>query len=99
MVTSLGGTNPTMINALDLNCQILALDTVFSREMLENKKSIFFSKNENSIVEKICEFESKYDDLIKKNNYTFPKKYDWDCIAESYIEAFNSLLFDKKRKS
>ena len=34
-----------MINALDLNCQILALDTVFNREMLENKISVFFKKN------------------------------------------------------
>ena len=41
-----------MINALDLNCQILALDTVFNREMLENKKSIFFFKNKNSILKK-----------------------------------------------
>ena len=56
-----------MINALDLNCQILALDTVFNREMLENKKSIFFNKNENSI-KKINEFENKYDELVKKNN-------------------------------
>ena len=45
-----GGTNPTMINALDLNCQILALDTVFNREMLEKKKSVFFNKN--TITEK-----------------------------------------------
>ena len=44
MVTSLEGTNPTMINALDLNCQILALDTVFNKEMLENKKSVFLIK-------------------------------------------------------
>ena len=32
-----GGTNPTMINALYLNCQILSLDTVFNREILKNK--------------------------------------------------------------
>ena len=37
-----GGTNPTMINALDINCEILALDTPFNREMLQNKYSIFF---------------------------------------------------------
>ena len=42
-----GGTNPTMINALDLNCQILALDTVFNREMLENKKTVLFNKKIN----------------------------------------------------
>ena len=43
-----GGTNPTMINALDLNCQILALDTVFNREMLQSKKPIFFNKNKKA---------------------------------------------------
>ena len=63
-----GGTNPTMINALDLNCQILSLDTIFNREMLFNKKSVFFSKNENSISKKINEFEERYDELIQKNN-------------------------------
>ena len=85
-----GGTNPTMINALDLNCQILALDTVFNREMLENKKSIFFNKN--SITEKIDEFEDKYEELIEKNNsYKLPEKYDWEIISKQYLEVFHVL--------
>ena len=41
-----GGTNPTMINALYLNCQVLALDTAFNREMLENKESIYLIKSQ-----------------------------------------------------
>ena len=87
-----GGTNPTMINALDLNCQILALDTVFNREMLENKKSVFFSKNENSIIEKINEYEDKYTELMKKNSsYKLPLKYDWDFIVKQYLEVFSNL--------
>ncbi len=85
-----GGTNPTMINALDINCQILALDTVFNREMLENKKTVFFKKN--SISKKINEFEDKYDELTKKNlYYTLPKKYDWDFISDQYLEVFQGL--------
>ena len=85
-----GGTNPTMINALDLNCQIIALDTVFNREMLENKKVIFFKKN--SISEKINEFEVNYEELIEKNkNYQFPYKYDWEFIVNQYSEVFHSL--------
>ena len=85
-----GGTNPTMINALDLNCQILALDTIFNREMLENKKSVFFNKN--SITKKVNEFESKYDELIKKNNYyKLNKKYDWDFIQRKYLALFYNL--------
>ena len=85
-----GGTNPTMINALDLNCQILALDTIFNSEMLENKISVVFEKN--SIPEKINEFEEKYEELIEKNNsYKLPEKYDWDFISNQYFEVFYSL--------
>ena len=85
-----GGTNPTMINALDLNCQIMALDTVFNREMLENKKSIMFNKN--SIEEKINEFEDNYDELAQKNSsYKLLKKYNWDFISNQYLEVFLEL--------
>jgi len=81
-----------MINALDLNCQILALDTVFNIEMLENKKSIFFNKNENSISNKINEFENTHDELVKQNiKYKLPKKYDWDFISNQYLEVFQNL--------
>ena len=85
-----GGTNPTMINALDLNCQILALDTIFNREMLKNKKSILFYKK--TIAIKINEFESEYEDILEKNkNYILPKKYDWDFIVKQYLEVFLDL--------
>ena len=85
-----GGTNPTMINALDLNCQILALDTVFNREMLENKESVFFNKN--SIRKKINEFEIIHNELIEKNLcYKLPKKYNWNFISEQYLKVFSGL--------
>ena len=81
-----------MINALDLNCQILALDTVFNREMLENRKSVFFVKNKNSITEKIIEFEERYVEQINYNrNYKLPKKYDWNFIVEQYLDIFRDL--------
>ena len=85
-----GGTNPTMINALNLNCQIFALDTVFNREMLEKKKSVFFNKN--SITQKLNKFENEYEEFLKENiNYVLPKKYDWDFITNQYLEVFYSL--------
>ena len=85
-----GGTNPTMINALDLNCQILALDTVFNREMLVNKDSVLFDKN--SISKKINEFEERYDELIDKNiGYKLLKKYNWVFISNQYLEVFQVL--------
>ena len=87
-----GGTNPTMINALDLKCQILALDTIFNKEMLHNKKSIFFNKNKSLISKKIDEFEKTYYEIVAKNsNYKLPKKYNWDFISNQYLEVFQNL--------
>ena len=87
-----GGTNPTMINALYLKCEVLALDTVFNKEMLENKKSFFFNKNENSFINIINEFENRYDKLIYKNSsYKLPEKYDWNFIVKQYLGVFNDL--------
>ncbi len=85
-----GGTNPTMINALEINSNIIALDTTFNREMLQNKKSIFFNKN--SISEKINEFEDKYGMLIKSNvGYKLPKRYNWNFIVKQYLDIFCRL--------
>ena len=89
-----GGTNPTMINALYLNCQVLALDTAFNREMLENKESILFNKK--SISSKFNEFERGYNEFIEKSiNYKMPKKYDWDVIKDQYLEVFIVLPITK----
>tara|TARA_B100001063_G_C16709618_1_gene527267 strand:+ start:76 stop:1179 length:1104 start_codon:yes stop_codon:yes gene_type:complete len=86
-----GGTNPTMINALDLNCKIIALNTIFNREMLMNKKNLLFEKNLVSIKECINTI-----DLYKKSyiedNYNLPKKYSWDHIANSYLKLFYKII-------
>ena len=85
-----GGTNPTMINALNLNCQVLALNTSFNREMLENKESILFNKK--SITKKFIEFEERYNEVTEKSiHYKIPKKYDWNFITNQYLDIFYSL--------
>ena len=88
-----GGTNPTMINALFFNCPVIALNTIFNREMTINKQVVFFNKNYNSIIYSFNLFESKYDDLIIKNlNYKIPNKYNWDIIAKKYENEFHKLI-------
>ena len=57
MVMNLG-TNPTMINALHFNCPIMALNTVFNKEMTLNKHVVFFNKNLKSIIKSFNFFES-----------------------------------------
>ena len=91
-----GGTNPTLINALYLNLEILALNTVFNVEMLKNKKVIFFSKNINDISNAINEFEKKIKSLKKTNkNYTIPDIYMWETIVNKYSLLFKKIVDSK----
>jgi len=95
-----GGTNPTMIKAMACGCAILALDTVFNREMLQNGKfGIFFKKNLFSITNMIdyCEKEKfLIDKLRSKSVNGITKKYDWDFVASQYKEVFKSLVSQRK---
>ena len=87
-----GGTNPTLINALDLNCEILALETPFNKEMLENRNVIFFEKTIKSIINSIVLFEENYFKLKKSNyEYRIPNKYNWDFITNEYLKLFKKL--------
>ena len=84
-----GGTNPTMINALDQNCLILALDSVFNKEMLfKNPNHHLFSKNVNFISEVINKIEKN---KFIKNKYMLPNKYKWDLITKKYLNVFYDL--------
>ena len=51
-----------------------------------------FKKNENSISNKINEFENTYDELVQQNiKYKIQQKYDWDFISNQYLEVFQNL--------
>ena len=95
-----GGTNPTMIQAMACSCAILALDTAFNQEMLQNGKfGIFFKKELLSITKMIeyCEKENNMmDKLRQKSVKGITKKYNWDFVSSQYIEVFKSLLIQRK---
>lgn len=91
-----GGTNPTMIKALAYGTAILALDTPFNKEMLQNGKyGLFFDKNADS-VQKIIDFSEKnpkkINNLMQNSSKGISKRYNWDYISESYQNEFRSMI-------
>ena len=91
-----GGTNPTLINAINFGCKIIALDTRFNREMLENGKfGNFFKKNNQSIsnvfnsIESITDLNNESKSERKKY---IEKNYNWDIITNKYIELFKGYV-------
>ena len=91
-----GGTNPTMIKAMAYGCAILALDTVFNKEMLQKGKyGLFFKKEYISITSQInhCEKENILVENFRKESANgITKKYNWDFVTSQYLEVFKSLI-------
>ena len=91
-----GGTNPTMIKAMAYGCAILAMDTVFNKEMLQKGKfGLFFKKELLSVTNQIdyCEKQKLIIDKQRQESVNgITKKCDWDFVTSQYLEVFNSLV-------
>lgn len=95
-----GGTNPAMLKALGYGCAILALDTAFNQEMLQNgKHGWYFSKSPESVSALISKAEKSPDDLdhlriTAREGLT--QKYNWDHVTDQYLEVFEGLRRGRK---
>lgn len=87
-----GGTNPTILKALAYGCPILAIDTVFSKEVLDNYKyGIPFSKEGDLLtnqINSIDHIENKRIELKKIGVNRINERYTWTRIASLYKDLF-----------
>jgi glycosyltransferase involved in cell wall biosynthesis len=94
-----GGTNPAMLKAMANDCAILALDTPFNREMLNNGEfGVLFQENSKSIAQHINMLEKDEDKvtlLRSKVSKGLTEKYNWDNIANAYLSAMIELTTSK----
>lgn len=95
-----GGTNPTMLKAMAYGCAILALDTVFNREMLqEGKYGLFFQKDPESMGLQIQQIEKNpalLDTLRALSRSGLTDKYNWDVVTKQYLDVMSALKQGKK---
>lgn len=87
-----GGTNPTILKALAYGCPILAIDTVFSKEVLDNYKyGIPFSKKGDLLtnqINTIDQLENKRVELKTIGVIRINERYTWTRIAKLYQDLF-----------
>jgi glycosyltransferase involved in cell wall biosynthesis len=90
-----------MIKAMAHGCAILALDTVFNREMLQNGKFGFFFKKQLSSMTnmfKYCEKENIIMDNLRHQSVKgITKKYNWNYVTAQYSEVFKSLVTQRNK--
>ncbi|MDQ1141146.1 DUF1972 domain-containing protein [Pedobacter agri] len=91
-----GGTNPAMLKAMVNNCAILALNTVFNQEMLNNGEfGILFDETAGHVsqaMENLEEHPEQVRVLKAKVSSGLTDKYNWDLISVAYKNEMLKLL-------
>lgn len=88
---SVGGTNPSLVEAMNLGLCIVSFDVDYNRETTENK-ALYFS-DLNGLLNVLKQFENNKIDVIKYKNEMkeiAKRRYKWSIITEKYANVFNS---------
>jgi len=94
---SVGGTNPSLLKAMGYGNCILALDTVFNREVLEDT-GLFFPKDEHALALLMRRVEGEpalVADLRKRAPARVLKEYSWDKVGNQYDQLFRQVAGNK----
>jgi len=90
-----GGTNPALLRALGNRCAIVALDTPFSREVLnDGEYGLFFTKKVGSLRDLLLEIEAApalVEEFRNKSQRRILECYTWGKIIDQYIDLFKKM--------
>ena len=79
---SVGGTNPTLVEAISLNNKIICFNSIFNREVCKLNAKYF--NNENDLI-KLIENE------IVGNEFKLDERYNWDYVSKKYYDLIVHL--------
>jgi glycosyltransferase involved in cell wall biosynthesis len=85
---SVGGTNPSLVEAMSLGLCIFSYDVIYNRETTENS-ALYFS-NQYELEKLIKNKELNFDEFSKKMLNIARNKYTWDLICNKYHKIFKS---------
>lgn len=87
---SVGGTNPSLLEAMSSNALICAHDNIFNYSILKN--NAFYFKNSKDVANTLNFQKRDYSNWIDTNYKTISETYDWDIIVDAYFEHFENIL-------
>ena len=91
---SVGGTNPSLVQAMAASAPILARDTIYNREVL-GTEGRFVSAEPEAIartVLQMMENRTELDQLARENLRRAEQHYSWPQVCEAYEHALRGLL-------
>jgi glycosyltransferase involved in cell wall biosynthesis len=96
---SVGGTNPSLLKAMGYGNCILALDTVFNREVLDDT-GLFFPKDEQALAQLMRRLEEDarlVAELRRKGPRRIENEYSWDKVSTQYDQLFREVVAGASR--
>ena len=95
---SVGGTNPSLLEAMASGCFMLANDNVFNRAVL--KENALYYRNADDVCELLNrideEVNTKKESLVNRNWEEIKTVYSWEKLVDEHEKYFNWLLNQKK---
>jgi glycosyltransferase involved in cell wall biosynthesis len=91
---SVGGTNPSLLEAMATECFILSHDNVFNRVVLGDHAVYFQTEEEvKTILNGLDETVGLYkEDYTRENLEKVRKQYSWDKVVDDYEGFFAELM-------
>jgi glycosyltransferase involved in cell wall biosynthesis len=96
-----GGTNPTLLEAMASGCLVISRDVPFNREVLRDS-GLYFQKTQESLVEKMQwaqENPEALPALKAKAREIIQEAYDWDRVTAEYERLFTKMVGKESLKS
>jgi glycosyltransferase involved in cell wall biosynthesis len=83
---SAGGTNPSLVEAMNFGLPILAFDCVYNRATTQDE--CLYWSTEEDIIDLVNNSESKFDAIANKMKELGAKEYAWEKIARKYNDLY-----------
>lgn len=91
---SVGGTNPSLLEAMSSNALIIANDNVFNKSILKDNafyfnSSIEISKYVDTIIKK------EHINLLENNQRNIDNQFNWNLINKKYLDLMTKIKVDR----
>jgi glycosyltransferase involved in cell wall biosynthesis len=90
---SVGGTNPSLLEAMASGAFIIAHGNEFNRWVTDKNAGYFLDSGEiTSLISKGSHFINNKENFVKGNIERIHTRFHWKIIAEQYLNAFKGFL-------
>lgn len=88
---SVGGTNPSLLEAMSAGCVCICHNNVFNKEVTAGTQMYFNSNDDLAIMLNLLEHKTGLETLKQKSLAQISSEYSWEKVTSSYIDLFHSL--------